>query len=183
MLWRHPYNFIMFYFSLASSMAILTSLVPHDTEHVRSFWLKNEFLTLYIDLHSITLHLMVLEYWLLIYLQFSWYRVFIIISIKYSGTRLKLLRLNVWKKGLVMDQLECLHHFGWLLYQGNWFSLQIPNIFSSLFSCDFYPLSPPPPQNKHSNQVLVVSKFDFVWYLLYCHLPSNNLFEFMWFAV
>ena len=159
----YPCNFITFYFSLASSMAILTSLAPHDTEHVRSFWLKNEFLTLYIDLHSINLHLMVLEYWLLIYLQFSWYRVFIIISIKYSGTRLKLLRLNVWKKGLVMDQLECLHHFGWLLYQGNWFSLQTPNIFSSLFSCDFYHHHPPPQKKRAKQSSLSCLKFYFVW--------------------
>lgn len=154
---------LRFIFPLHLPLAILTSLVPHDTEHVRSFWLKNEFLTLYIDLLSINLHLMVLEYWLLIYLQFSWYRVFIIISIKYSGTRLKLLRLNVWKKGLVMDQLECLHHFGWLLYQGNWFSLQTPNIFGSLFSCDFYHHHPPPQKKRAKQSSLSCLKFYFVW--------------------
>lgn len=58
--------------------------------------------------------------WFLIMLGILlWYRVFTIISIKYSGTKLKLLRVNVKEKDLVMGQLGCSHHLWWLLCLGN----------------------------------------------------------------
>lgn len=59
------------------------------------------------------------NFWSLMYLYFSWYRVFIIISTKYWGIEQRPMHLYVRRMELVMDQSGCSHHFWSLLYRGN----------------------------------------------------------------
>lgn len=74
------------------------------------------------------------HFWLLFCVIFSCYRAFTIISTEYSGTRLKKLQLNVWRKGVEMELLECSHRSWWLLYLGN--SFLLVSIFDNLLTIE-----------------------------------------------